>query len=576
MDAASAPQHPIRWQDLGAELAFTQDSSGRYSSFYWQCQSKRPDASPSVLTHQNPEHEKLKPVAADNYLETIHRVMERRVPENYHCLFVYEDKTFPVELAISPILKHEGRVTEVLVMGRLLEQDGLTRTNRLTGTLPHNNYNDLVTQIARNIRRNPYQNLLTKISRNIRLTLDLETIWQQTVDSLGAEVRVTRCLIIAYDAETQTFRVESEYCEPSYRSMLGERFPIDRTPYLEQAISVDEPLAFDYIQDSSFEERSVLVISTFYQNKRNALICLQQCDHRRHWNDAEIELVRELAAHVGTAIAHATLYKELEEAGMRAEEASRLKSEFLASTSHELRTPLNGIIGFMKLILDGMADDPAEQREFLEEAHRSALHLLNLINDILDIAKIEAGRMELNFTEVPLETLFDDVEKKTRPMAQQKNLSFEIQLPPSREPIVLYGNYQRLLQVMLNLVGNAVKFTHEGGITISAEVVKKQMFVDGKEFPGLVKVRVADTGIGVPLDKLDMLFKNFSQVDIGRTRSYGGTGLGLAISQRLVETMGGKIDFFSMGESLGSTVTFEVPIVQIPLMTRGKKAKNSL
>lgn len=573
MDAASAPQPPNCWQSLGAELAFTQDSSGQYSSFYWQRPPNKAKQAPAIITHACSEHHLFQPVAQESYLETIHRVMERRVPENYHCLFSFQDETFPVELAISPILKHEGRVMEVLVLGRLLEQAGLTRTNRLTGALPHNNYQDLITQIARNIRRNPYQNLLTKLARNIRLTLDLETIWQQTVDSLGEEVRVSRCLIISYDSDSQMLRVESEYCDSHYRSMLGERFPIDQTPYLQQAIATDEPLAFDYIPDSPFEEKSVLVVSTFYQNKRNALICLQQCDRRRHWSDAEIELARELAAHVGTAIAHATLYKDLEEAGMRAEEASRLKSEFLASTSHELRTPLNGIIGFMKLILDGLADDPAEQREFLEEAHRSALHLLNLINDILDIAKIEAGRMELEFTEVSLEDLFEDVEKKTRPMAEQKKLSFEIQLPASREPIALYGNYQRLLQVLLNLVGNAVKFTHEGGITISAEIVKKMVTINGQRFPGFVKVRVADTGIGVPLDKLDMLFKNFSQVDIGRTRSYGGTGLGLAISQRLVETMGGTIQFFSLGENLGSTVTFTAPIMQIPLMLRSKQAE---
>jgi signal transduction histidine kinase len=314
------------------------------------------------------------------------------------------------------------------------------------------------------------------------------------------------------------------------------------------------------------------VVSTCYQDEPNGLISLEQCDRSRQWSEAEIELVRELAEQVGTAIAHGTLYKELELASERAEEASRLKSEFLANTSHELRTPLNGMIGFLKLILEGMADDPEEQRDFIQEAHRLAIHLHNLINDILDIAKIEAGKMELELGQVRLRELMNDVEDFTLNLAQQKNLSLNIELPAARDEIILYGNYQRLLQVLLNLIGNAIKFTHEGGVTISAEVLKKKVTFKDHEFPGIVKIRVADTGIGVSLDKQDKLFQSFSQVDGSRTRSYGGTGLGLAISQRLVETMGGVVNFYSMGEGLGSTVTFTVPLYQEPMMISSQSA----
>jgi len=328
---------------------------------------------------------------------------------------------------------------------------------------------------------------------------------------------------------------------------------------------ISEPLSVEYVEHSRFGVKSMLSVSTFYKGRRNALICLQQCDRHRNWNDAEIALIRELAAHVGTATAHANLYRELEQAGQQAADASRLKSEFLASTSHELRTPLNGIIGFLRLILDGMADDEEEEQEFLTEAHKSALHLLSIINDILDIAKIESGQLELEFSEVSLNDLLDDVEAKTQPLASRKGLSFEIMPLPATETIQMYGDYQRLLQIMLNLVGNAVKFTHDGGITISAELMRQQVLVRDRTLPGFAKVRVADTGIGVPLDKRDKLFKHFSQVDASRTKAYGGTGLGLAISQRLVETMGGTIEFFSMGEGLGSTVTFTVPVLELPV-----------
>ena len=133
------------------------------------------------------------------------------------------------------------------------------------------------------------------------------------------------------------------------------------------------------------------------------------------------------------------------------------------------------------------------------------------------------------------------------PQAAEKQLNFQIKLPLTYEPIIVYGNYQRLLQVMFNLVSNAIKFTHKGGITVNAEIVQKIIKRHGQKFPGMVKIGVADTGIGVSLEQQDKLFQKFFQVYSGRTREYGGTGLGLAISHKLVEAMGGKMSFYSMG-----------------------------
>ncbi|HEY9633369.1 MAG TPA: ATP-binding protein [Coleofasciculaceae cyanobacterium] len=535
-------------QEVGSELAFTQDASGQYLGFYWQ------DAERYGLTIEQvvglPLTDTFCPVALEAYREQIQRILEQRTPERCIHSFCYQGQCFPFELVLSPVLETDGKVTKVMGMGYLLPEASVQTV--IDSFVP--------------ISLDPNQKLLTQIARKIRRSLDLDTIRQETVKSLGKALQVSRCLVCSYKPDDLEVKVEAEYCQEAFDSMLDKKLALESEPYLKQAILSHEPVVVEHIQTSKFGQQSVLVVSTSYQDEPNGLISLQQCDRRRQWSDAEIELVRELAEQVGTAIAHGTLYKQLELASERAEEASRLKSEFLANTSHELRTPLNGMIGFLKLILEGMADDPEEQREFIQESHRSALHLLDIINDILDIAKIEAGKMELEMSPVRLSELTNDVKDFTQNLAEQKNLSLSIELPATHDDVIMYGNYQRLLQVMLNLVGNAIKFTHEGGVTISAEVLKKKVTFKDQELPGMVKVRVADTGIGVSLDKQDKLFQSFNQVDGSRTRQYGGTGLGLTISQKLVETMGGVVNFYSMGEGLGSTVTFTVPLYQEPVM----------
>lgn len=363
------------------------------------------------------------------------------------------------------------------------------------------------------------------------------------------------------------------YRQEPYCSMLGLELRAAEQPGWIQTLATLKPVAVDYPSPpcDPFLRHSVLVAAT-YQDEPNALICLHHCGDSPRWSEIElgyfIKEASELVAQVGSAIAHATFYQELEyfvkEARSEAVALSHLKSQFLANTSHELRTPLNGILGFLKLLVDG--------RRFrrISSIYRRSLpaqHLLNVINNILDIAKIEAGKMQLDFAPVKLDELLQELEGFTQAQLQQKGLKFQIQKPATEDEIILYGNYQRLLQVLLNLTGNAIKFTSEGGIRISVEVIKKQVTVQQQQFPGMVKIRVADTGIGVSLEKQDKLFESFFQVDGDRTRQYGGTGLGLAISQKLVQAMGGTVNFYSMGEGLGSTVTFTVPLYQEPLLT---------
>jgi PAS domain S-box-containing protein len=485
--STTAQAYLLSWQHLGAELVFTQDRSGKYLSFWWAAAGEYGLNNEQVVGTSLAEI--FTPVDRQAYYKKIQRILKRRVPEQCYCLFEYQNQSFSFELVISPILPAQGEPFSVLIIGHLLNEAE-------SSLFCHSGLS--VPPIY------SYQKLLTQISRKIRRSLDLQTIWQQSVDSLGEALCVSRCLILSFGPNQTELKVEAEYRQPEVLSMLGRSIFWQSEVYLQQAIeSRPTAIAVDILEDELYQQKSILVVSTAYQNQGNSLICLQQCDRYRSWTTAEIELVQELAEHVGTAIAHAKLYQDLEQASIKAEEANRLKSDFLANTSHELRTPLNGIIGFLKLLLEGMADNAEEQQEFIQEAYKSSIHLLNLINDILDIAKIEAGKMELELTEVELDELFQDVDNLIRTQAEQKNLSFEIKQPPTLTPVTVYGNYQRLLQVLLNLVGNAIKFTHEGGILIATEVSKKKVICNGQEFPGMVKIGVADTGIGVSLEKQD-------------------------------------------------------------------------
>ncbi len=237
---------------------------------------------------------------------------------------------------------------------------------------------------------------------------------------------------------------------------------------------------------------------------------------------------------------------ELQSAQQKAEEASRQKSLFLANMSHEIRTPMNALIGLSELALETTLTD--RQFDYLTKIHSSARGLLKVINDILDYSKIEAGKLNLENSLFSLSDLLVQLEDLFAHQALKKKLSLQLHMDDN-VPSFIYGDQTRLRQVLTNLIGNGIKFTERGGVTVTVSLIHKSKSLSR------IKFTITDSGIGIPSDKLSSLFEAFNQIDTSHTRKYGGTGLGLAISKELVEMMGGTIKVTNNPEA-GSTFSF--------------------
>lgn len=269
------------------------------------------------------------------------------------------------------------------------------------------------------------------------------------------------------------------------------------------------------------------------------------------FSEEDEQTYNTLAAQTAVALQNAQLYEEQIATVERLRELDHLKSSFLANMSHELRTPLNSISGFTQVMLEGL-DGPLsnEMEEDLGLIDKNANHLLSLINEVLDMAKIEAGRLSVTLGPANLYEVLEDVVKTTAPLVRQNNLSMSLKnnIP---EDLIIMADDMRIKQVMINIIGNSMKFTQEGTIQVEA-----------KKDNDTIRIQVKDTGIGIPPELLETIFEAFSQVDTSTTRKAGGTGLGLPISKRFIEMHNGRLWAESTGISgEGSSFIVEIPIV---------------
>jgi len=320
-------------------------------------------------------------------------------------------------------------------------------------------------------------------------------------------------------------------------------------PEIEMAVAQGRTLALtaDSEEWPDGDTRAALVVPLQLRDQVIGVLDLFETDQDRQWSEDDIALVEAIADQLALAVENARAYEELQRTAVQLEEMDRLKSQFLANMSHELRTPLNSIIGFSRVLLKGI-DGPLTdlQKADLTSIYNNGQNLLGLINDVLDMSRIEAGKMELVFEPVDLRPIIDGVMSTAIALVKEKPV--ELVKEVADDLPIIRADSTRIRQVILNLVSNAANFTEEGSITTRAWV--------GDD---CVTVSVTDNGIGIPEDQWEKIFEEFQQVDGSTTRRVSGSGLGLPISRHFVEMHGGRI-WVESEIGVGSTFTFTIPI----------------
>jgi signal transduction histidine kinase len=398
---------------------------------------------------------------------------------------------------------------------------------------------------------------LGEISQAVNSTLDLEivlsTIVAKAVQLSGTEAGA----IYGYDEQARELRLRATYgMDQGLIDALTQRHIGLDDPDVAPVFAQREPVQLADLREAAVTELNEITLRAGYR-ARMATPLLNGEDivgmlvvRRRtpgEFAKNTVDLIKTFAAQSALAIQNARLFHEIEDKSRELEVASQHKSQFLANMSHELRSPLNAILGYTELMTGGAYGEPSEKMMcVLKRLEANGKHLLGLINDVLDLSKIEAGQLVLELSDYCVRDIAQTVRSTLEPLAADKKLGFKLELYPELPPG--HGDGRRLTQVLINLVGNAIKFTDAGEVAIKAEAHN-----------GSFQVSVRDTGPGISSADQAKLFQEFQQADNAITKKKGGTGLGLAISKRIIEMHGGKI-WVESRPGQGSTFAFTLPV----------------